>query len=99
MRFLPFALVAFTIGASAASPAKRGITAEDYFAFETINDAHLSPDGKQAVYVRTIIDQKRNRRDSSVWVVGVDGNAAPKRLTSEGVNATSPRWSPDGARI
>jgi len=99
MRFLPFALVALVTAASAASPAKRGITAEDYFAFETITDAHFSPDGKQAVYVRTIIDQKRNRRDSSVWVVGVDGNAAPKRLTAEGVNATSPRWSPDGTRI
>jgi len=85
--------------AVALGAAQRGITAEDYFAFETISDAHVSPDGKQVAYTVTTVDKAKNRRDSSIWVVAVDGRSAPRRLTAEGVNSTSPRWSPDGARL
>jgi dipeptidyl aminopeptidase/acylaminoacyl peptidase len=79
--------------------AKRGVTPEDYFAFENISDAHISPDGKQAAYVLTTIDQKKNRRATSIWLVAIDGQSAPRRLTTEGVNSNSPRWSPDGSRL
>ena len=87
------------VSALAANAAKRGITAEDYFAFETVSDAHISPDGKQVAYVLTTVDQKRNRRDNAIWVVGIDGRSSPRRLTVEGFNSTAPRWSPDGARL
>src|SRR5689334_7264332 len=79
--------------------AKRGVTAEDYFNFEFINDAHISPDGKQVAYVFTNIDQKRNRRNNSIWLVPADGHAAPRRLTAEAFNSNSPRWSPDGSKL
>src|SRR5258708_8369933 len=97
MRFITVVILA--LAASAATVAKRGITAEDYFAFEFISDAHISPDGKQVAYVVTTIDQKKNRRNASIWVVAVDGRSAPRRLTAEGVNSNSPRWSPDGSRL
>ena len=87
------------IALPSASAAKRGITAEDYFAFQSVSDAHISPDGKEVAYVVTTIDQKRNRRDSSIWMVSIDGQSASRRLTAEGVNSTSPRWSPDGTRL
>jgi dipeptidyl aminopeptidase/acylaminoacyl peptidase len=87
------------ISVLAGNAAKRGITAEDYFAFESISDAHISPDGKQVAYVLTTIDQKRNRRDNSVWVVGIDGRSAPRRLSAEGFNTNAPRWSPDGTKL
>src|ERR1039457_5289384 len=92
-------VVILTLAASAATLAKRGITAEDYLAFEFINDAHISPDGKQVAYVVTTIDQKRNRRNASIWVVAVDGNSAARRLTAETASSNSPRWSPDGSRL
>src|SRR5215831_8880103 len=90
---LTFALLAIP------AAAKRGVTAEDYFAFEFISDAHLSPDGKQAAYVQTTIDQKNNRRRTSVWSVATDGKSAPRRLTSESVNSNAPRWSSDGMKL
>src|SRR5438270_10210126 len=92
-------LVLLTLAATATAFAKRGVTPEDYFAFESISDAHISPDGKQAAYVLTTIDQKRNRRNTSIWVVDIDGHSQPRRLTAEGVNSNSPRWSPDGSRL
>ena len=82
-----------------AAAAKRGVTAEDYFAFRSAADPRLSPDGKQVACVVTTIDQAHNRRENSLWVVAVDGQSAPRRLTAEGSNCTSPRWSPDGTRL
>jgi dipeptidyl aminopeptidase/acylaminoacyl peptidase len=94
MRLLTLILVLST-----TALANRGITPEDYFAFQFINDARISPDGRQVAYVLTAIDQKKNRRNSSIWVVAMDGAAPPRRLTAEGFNSNSPRWSPDGSRL
>lgn len=79
--------------------AQRGIAPEDYFAFESINDARISPDGKRVAYTYTSIDQKRNRRNNSVWIVATDGNSVPRRLTADGFNANFPRWNPSGDKL
>ncbi len=91
-------LVFLALFASAAF-AGRGVTPEDYFAFHFLNDAHISPDGKQVAYVVTVVDRERNRRNSTIWMVAVDGRSAPRRLTAESANSNSPRWSPDGTRL
>ena len=78
---------------------KRAITPEDYFAFKSLADPHISPDGKEVVYVVTTVDQKRNRRDSAIWLVPLDASSAPRRLSAEGFNSSSPRWSPDGKML
>ena len=96
-RVVSFVAIALVFSLSAF--ANRGITAEDYFAFQFISDARISPDGRQVAYVLTAIDQKKNRRNSSIWLVAVDGLSAPRRLTAEGLNSNSPRWSPDGSRL
>jgi len=94
----------FLIGLSApqelrAQQIKRGITPEDYLSFQFISDPHLSPDGRVVAYVLTTIDEKRNRRESSVWLVPADGSAAPRRLTAEGFSSNAPHWSPDGKTL
>lgn len=92
-----FCLLAFGTVLQAAD--RRGITPEDYFSFQFISDAHLSPDAKLVAYVVTTIDQKKNRRDSSIWLLPVDGSAAPRRLSAEGFSSNAPRWSPDGKTL
>jgi dipeptidyl aminopeptidase/acylaminoacyl peptidase len=84
------------VGAALQAADRRGITQEDYFSFQFISDAHLSPDAKLVAYVVTTIDQKKNRRDSSIWLLPVDGSATPRRLSAEGFSSNAPRWSPDG---
>jgi dipeptidyl aminopeptidase/acylaminoacyl peptidase len=85
------------IGASGQSnTSTRGITAEDYFAFEFLSDPHISPDGKVAAYVLTKVDRGQNRRNSSVWMVAIDGSRAPWQFTTSPQSSNSPRWSPDG---
>jgi len=92
-------LIVFALVLSAPAFANRGITPEDYFAFQSINDAHISPDGKQVAYVLSVVDQAKNRRTTSIWLVATDVRSAPRRLTADGVNSNSPRWSPDGSRL
>ena len=94
---LSLLIAATLIGASGqTNTLLRGITAEDYFAFEFLSDPHISPDGKLAAYVLTKVDRAQNRRNSSVWMVALDGSRAPWQFTTGPQSSNSPRWSPDG---
>jgi len=102
LRFAVAAIVLFVgICGIHSSPAqtRRGVTPEDYFAFRFVSDPHISPDGKSVVYVATTIDRKKNRRESSIWLVPADASAAPRRLSAEGASCSAPRWSPDGRTL
>src|SRR6267143_911343 len=79
-----------------AQQSLRGITPEDYFAFEFISDPNVSPDGKLVAYVVTKIDRAQNRRNSSIWMSATDGSRAPWQFTTSPQSSNSPRWSPDG---
>jgi dipeptidyl aminopeptidase/acylaminoacyl peptidase len=77
----------------------RGVTAEDYYAFETLGDPRFSPDGSTIAFVVTTVDQKQNRRRSAIWSVPSDGSREPMALTTAPQSSNSPRWSPDGKAI
>src|SRR3989442_9497403 len=78
----------------------RGITPEDYFAFEFVSDPNISPDGKLVAYVLTKIDRAQNKRNSTIWMTATDqptdGNRPPWQFTTSPQSSNSPRWSPDG---
>ena len=98
--FVHLGLVAiFFSGWQLRAEAQRGIDPKDYYSFQFLSDPHISPDGKTVAYVLTTIDQKRNRREASVWLATLDSSTAPRRLTAEGFRSTSPRWSPDGKTL
>jgi len=82
-----------------ASAQARGVTAEDYFVFETLGDPRISPDGSTIAYVVTTIDQKQNRRRSAIYSAPADGSREPQALTDPVRSSTSPRWRPDGGAI
>jgi dipeptidyl aminopeptidase/acylaminoacyl peptidase len=80
-------------------PRARGVTAEDYYAFEFVGDPRLSPGGKWVAYVVTTIDQRQNRRLSQIWLAATDGSRPPRQLTTSTQSSSSPRWSPDGRTL
>ena len=69
---------------SARAQMRRGITPEDYFSFQFVSDPQFSPDGASIAYELTTVDSKKNRRDSSIWLVPADGSDMPRRLSAEG---------------
>ncbi len=81
------------------APKQRGITAEDYYAFESLGDPRLSPDGRWVAYVVTTVDQRQNRRLSQIWLAATDGSRPPRQFTTSPQSSNSPRWSPDGRAL
>jgi dipeptidyl aminopeptidase/acylaminoacyl peptidase len=70
------------------------LTLDLYLEFETVSDPQISPDGKQIVYTRGWIDKMNDKRESSLWIMNVDGSK--NRQLVKGSNA---RWSPSGDRL
>ena len=89
--------MALPLGVAAGqSEGKRGITPEDYYAFVNVSDPRLSPDGRLIAYVITTVDQRQNRRHSSVWMTATEGRRGSWPMTTSPQSSSAPRWSPDG---
>jgi len=93
-------LVALALVSLPVVPAAQNTAASDrltldlYWEYETVADPQLSPDGTQIIYTRTWLDKINDKRESSLWVMNVDGSR--NRFL---VRGSSARWSPDGDRI
>ena len=76
-------------------PAKRNLTVDDYFRIKGVEDPHISPDGKWIAYAVETASLKDDKNHKQIWMISTaGGDAIP--LTSEAVNSSHPRWSPDG---
>jgi dipeptidyl aminopeptidase/acylaminoacyl peptidase len=92
---LLIALAPFAV--MAAAPSHR-LTATDVFEIRTVADPQISPDGKRIVYVVNFADIQTDTRYSNIWAINFDGSDN-RPITTGNFHETSPRWSPDGARI
>jgi len=82
--------------ASAQSARPMGIV--DLLSVPRLSEPELSPDGREAVFVRSDADWKSGKRISHIWRVGLSGGQ-PRQITNGTDNETGPRWSPDGKTI
>ncbi|MFN2530491.1 MAG: prolyl oligopeptidase family serine peptidase [Pyrinomonadaceae bacterium] len=97
---LTVALIIFSLTVLAmAQQTPRGISPEDYFAFQFLSDPRISPDGRLVAYVVTKIDRAQNRRNSSIWLQRTDGSGTSWQFTTSPQSSNSPRWSPDGQSL
>ena len=72
----------------------RPMTVVDLINLPSLSDPRLSPDGSQALYVRSDADWQQNKTVAHVWRVQVDGSR-PVQLTNGQRGERGPRWSPD----
>jgi dipeptidyl aminopeptidase/acylaminoacyl peptidase len=84
--------VGFTAGVLAQDESHLGVA--DFLDFEQVDDAQISPGGRQIIYTRRWVDQKSDEWASALWIMDADGSR--HRFLIEGSNA---RWSPSGDRI
>ena len=96
----PFALLAADKPAAApAAPElpKTPFSVQDLVRLERIASPRLSPDNRYLAYQLRQTDMDANKGVQSIWLLDLsEKNGAGKRLTAEGKDATSPRWSADG---
>ncbi len=91
-----FLLLIAAVASDAAD--RRPITEQDILEFKWIGDAQVSSDGTQVVFVRVVVNEDKDRYETSHFVVPTNGGAEARPFMSGPFDA-SPRWSPDGKTI
>jgi dipeptidyl aminopeptidase/acylaminoacyl peptidase len=99
VRRASLAALAFVVvwSVSPGAQSRRFITEKDLLKFTWVADPQISPDGSTVAFVKVTANDKGDGYDTSLYVVPVKGGEI-RRLTS-GTRDTTPRWSPDGARL
>ncbi|MEJ7708996.1 MAG: hypothetical protein WKF84_03875 [Pyrinomonadaceae bacterium] len=79
--------------------AKHPITHEDVWLTKRVGAPVPSPDGSWVVFSVVEPAYEEKNQVSDIWIVPVDGSAAPRRLTYSKSAESDLAWSPDGHRL
>jgi dipeptidyl aminopeptidase/acylaminoacyl peptidase len=93
-----FIISLLIITTSVFSQQKTSFTNLDVFELEWAQNPEISPNGNYIVYQRRGMDIMKDRKTSRLWLMNSNGTNHIK-LTSNDVNESSPKWSPDGTRV
>jgi dipeptidyl aminopeptidase/acylaminoacyl peptidase len=82
-----------------AAAAPHGLTADDLVGFARVSEPALSPDGRRVVYTLRETDLAADRGRTDLWMLDLDGDSAPRRVTSDEENDSAAEWAPDGSGV
>jgi acylaminoacyl-peptidase len=93
-------LTAFTFAlcAVAAYSAQQPFGPDDLWAWRSVSEPRITPDGRWVAYLEGWNDRVADARYANLWLVSADGKQR-RRLTSGDWRDASPRWSPEGDRL
>ena len=93
---LAAALAAFPLLAMAAP---HGLTAADLVGLARLSEPALSPDGRRVVYTLRETDLAADRGRTDLWLLELDADTAPRRLTTSEENDGVADWAADGSGV
>src|ERR1700675_3945310 len=83
----------------AATLAKSGTwTVDDVINSDSAGDFQLSPSGRWAVWIKTVLDTDKDEHVSQIMRTDLN-DLRTIELTRGQVSCTNPRWSPDGKQL
>ncbi|MEJ7681924.1 MAG: hypothetical protein WKG06_29550 [Segetibacter sp.] len=71
---------------------KRSLRPGDIYRLQTLSDANVSPDGKWVAYTVSTIDSAKDKRNTDIWMVSMDG-----KETVQLTNSREEKTGPAGA--
>ena len=77
---------------------KRKLEATDLFAIQSITNPVISPDGREAVFIRTEMHKEDNKYYAYLYHVDIETNELTQWTHSK-ERVSSPKWSIDGKQI
>jgi dipeptidyl aminopeptidase/acylaminoacyl peptidase len=95
---LPLSIAVALCAGPAAGSTSHPFSVHDMLAMQRISEPRVSPDGKRVVFTVRSTDMEKNKGETSLWLVEMDGSGL-RRLTSFQANDNDPRWSTDGMAI
>lgn len=95
MKRIATALALCTAAAYSAQPP---FSLDDVWAWRSLSDPRITPDGRWVAYVEAWNDRVADARRANLWLVSADGKER-RRLTTGDWQDSSPRWSPEGDRL
>ena len=79
--------------------AVRAVNHEDVWTMRRLGTPVPSPDGKWVVVKVTEPAYDEEENVSDLWLIAVDGDREPRRLTASSDSEDGVAWSPDSTRI
>ena len=77
---------------------KRNLKVDDLFKLTSVTNPKVSPDGKEAVYIQTHIDEEENKYVANLFHVDLETSEVTQ-WTHGKDGVSSPSWSSDGRQI
>ncbi|MFE8700284.1 S9 family peptidase [Cytobacillus sp. FJAT-54145] len=79
--------------------ATRNIKSDDLFKLKSVADPQLAANGKDLIYVETLISEEKNDYVSNLFYINVTEKSKAVQWTFGEHRNHSPRWSPNGQQI
>ena len=77
---------------------KRKLQVNDLFELKSVTNPQLSPNGKEAVFVQTYLDEEENKYVSNLFHVDL-ASSEVTQWTYGDHSVSSPKWSTDGKQL
>jgi len=77
---------------------KRKLVAADLFVLQSVTNPQISPDGTEAVFVKTHIDKEANTYVANLFHVDLESNKVTQWTHGKG-RVSSPKWAAGGTQI
>jgi dipeptidyl aminopeptidase/acylaminoacyl peptidase len=77
---------------------KKYVTKESLFELQSITNPVLAPNEQEAVFVRTIINEKENNYNAHLYHIEL-GSGEVTQWTYGNESISKPKWSPDGKKL
>ena len=77
----------------------RPVTHEEVWLMNRLGSPVVSPDGRQAVISVTEPSYEDDGTVSDLWLIDIEGDVPPRRLTTTPGGESGAAWSPDGAQL